>query len=80
MNVPWLKEFLLWSIAVNAAFLFVWWLFIVLVRDLVYRIHTGWFRLAESQFDAIHYGGMMAYKAAIFFFLVAPWIVLHLVE
>ena len=40
------------------------------------KIHGRWFRLSDSRFDAVHYGGMGAYKLGIFFFNLTPLLAL----
>ena len=42
------------------------------------RLHGRWFDLSEQTFDAVHYGGMAAYKIAIFVFNIAPLVALYL--
>jgi hypothetical protein len=40
------------------------------------KIHGRWFRLSDSTFGAVHYGGMAAYKLAILFFNLVPLLAL----
>lgn len=76
MNVDFAHRFLLWSLALNYAVLLVWFFAFVFARGWLQRLHGRWFRLSDASFDAIHYGGMAAYKLAILFFNLIPFVVL----
>lgn len=80
MNAEFLRHFLLWSLVVNYAVLIVWFLAFVLARGWLRRLHGRWFNLAESTFDAIHYGGMAAYKIGILLFNLAPVVALYVLR
>ena len=41
-------------------------------HDVIYRMHTRWFRLSRESFDALHYGAMAFYKLGILLLNVAP--------
>jgi hypothetical protein len=49
-------------------------------HDLVYAIHTRWFRLSSDQFDAIHYAGMAIYKIGILILNLVPLFTLYLLS
>lgn len=72
-----IRAFLGWCTLINFAILLWWFGFLTFARDWVLRLHRRWFRLEESTFDAIHYGGMLAFKLAIFFFNIVPYIALR---
>lgn len=72
-----LCHFLGWCALLNYAILSIWFLAIVCAHDRLYRLHSVWFRLSESQFDLIHYGGMTFYKLTVLVFNVVPYLVLH---
>lgn len=76
MNLELLRNVLLWSAAVNYAFLMWWFLLFTFSHDWVYRLHGRWFSLSEEKFDAIHYAGMAFYKIAILMFNLVPGLVL----
>ena len=50
-----------------------------LLRDWVKRLHSRWFQLSDSTFDAVHYGGMALYKIGIFLFNLVPLIAIYLI-
>lgn len=72
LTVADVRQILIWSMVVNYVVLLVWFAAIVLAHDWVYRLHTRWFRLSRETFDALHYGGMSAYKVGVLLFNVAP--------
>ena len=80
MDLDFLCRFLLLSLAVNYAILLSWFLAFVFARGFMRRLHGRWFNLSDTTFDAIHYGGMAAYKLAIFFFNLAPLLALCIVR
>jgi hypothetical protein len=45
----------------------------------MYRFHGEWFKIPVETFDAIHYGGMAAFKIAIIMFNVVPYLALRIV-
>lgn len=67
-----LRQILIWSLVVNYVVLLVWFAALVIAHDGIYRLHSRWFRLSREQFDALHYGGMAAYKIGILLLNVAP--------
>ena len=73
---PFLRDFLLWCLVVNYFILLLWFAAFVLAHAWLYRLHSRWFRVSEERFDAIHYGGMAAYKVAILLFNLAPLLAL----
>ncbi|GAA5785925.1 hypothetical protein YWS52_22480 [Chitiniphilus shinanonensis] len=76
MNGIDLKDFLLWSTVINYIVLLVWFGALVVAHDWVYRLHTRWLKLSPAAFDAVHYGGMAAYKIGILLFNLVPLIAL----
>ena len=80
MNIDDLYRFLLCSLAINYAVLLIWFMAFVFARDQIRALHGKWFRLSEGTFDAIHYGGMAAYKIGILFLNLAPLVALHFIR
>jgi len=73
-----LRTLLGWCTVLNVGMLAVWSLAFVFARDLVFKVHTRWFRISEERFDEIHYTLMGYYKLAVFLFNLAPYLVLRL--
>lgn len=65
-------RFLVASLIVHYAVLMVWFLAFVFAKGWIRRLHGRWFNLSEATFDAIHYGGMAAYKVGILLFVLSP--------
>ncbi|MCW1957342.1 MAG: hypothetical protein KIH64_002095 [Mycobacterium sp.] len=72
MALTTLRDVLIWSLVFNYVILLVWFGALVLAHDRIYRLHTRWFALSRESFDAIHYGGMAAYKIGVLLFNLAP--------
>lgn len=67
-----LRRILIWSLVANYAILLIWFSVLAWAHDWIYRLHTRWFRLSRQTFDALHYGGMAAYKIGVLLFNLAP--------
>jgi hypothetical protein len=76
MNAIDLRTMLLWCLGINYFALLVWFGAFVFAHDLMYRIHTRWFKLSVETFDAVHYGGMAAYKVGILLLNLVPLLAL----
>ena len=50
------------------------------LREWMRGLHGRWFKLPDATFDAIHYGGMAAYKIGIMLFNLAPLLALWLLR
>jgi hypothetical protein len=79
MDIEILRSTLGWCTVINFGLLLWWALFILLAHDLVYRLHSRWFKLSVEQFDAIHYTGMAFFKIMVLLFNLAPYIALRIV-
>jgi len=66
-----------WCSIFNMALLFLWFLFMLIAHDWVYRMHSALFHIPKVTFYEIHYGGMLLYKLAIWFFNIIPYFVLR---
>jgi hypothetical protein len=80
MEISAVKEFLLYSLIINYAMLFIWFGIFSFAHDFLYSLHERWFKLSNETFDAIHYAGMAFYKILIFLFNLAPLVVLALMD
>lgn len=73
MDIQLIQELLGWGSLINFALLTLWGGMILFAHDFVYQIHNSFFDLSEERFNAIHYGGMIFYKVAIFMFYLIPY-------
>ena len=80
MTIEITRDFLGWCSIINMGLLLWWFMFFTLVHDLVYRIHSRWFKLSVERFDAIHYAGMAFFKVGIILFNIVPYLALRIVE
>jgi hypothetical protein len=80
MNLDTLREVLLWSMVVNYGVLLIWFAAFTLAHDRIYALHHRWFSISRETFDALHYGGMAAYKIGVLLLNVAPLAALWLVS
>jgi phosphatidylglycerophosphate synthase len=79
MSIDMLRDAFLWCAVINYGVLLVWFLFFILARDFMQRLHGRWFQLSRQQFDIIHYGGMGLFKLGIILFNLVPYIALRIV-
>lgn len=79
MTVGTIRELLGWCCVINIGLLLWWFLIILFAHDLVYRIHSKWFKISKETFDAIHYAGIAFFKIAIFVFNVVPYFALRII-
>ncbi len=61
-------------------FLLVWWLMFIFAHDWIYQLHKQWFQLTITQFDGIHYKGMIAYKLLTLIFALVPYLALSIIN
>ena len=80
MTVEVIRGVLGWSTLINYAVLILWFVFLSLGHDWMYRLHGKWFTLSTEAFDAIHYASMAFYKLCIFLFLLVPYLALRIVS
>jgi hypothetical protein len=78
MTTDLLRTLLGWGAIFNLAFLSLWFLLFISMRDSMLRLHGRWFRITIGAFDAIHYAGMAWYKLATWMFFIFPYIALRL--
>lgn len=72
MTLANVRDILIWSLVVNYVVLLVWFAAFTLAHDRIYRLHSRWFHVSRPTFDALHYGGMAAYKIGTLLLNVAP--------
>lgn len=79
MTVDILLGLLGWSAVINIGLLLWWSFWILIAHDLVYSIHSKWFKISVKKFDAIHYAGIAFYKITIIVFNVIPYLALRII-
>lgn len=79
MSIETTRDFFLWCTVVNFGILLVWFFAFAAAHDWMRSFHGRWFRLSDSQFDAIHYALMGAFKIGVLLFNLVPLIALWIV-
>lgn len=80
MTISELKDFLLWSTAINYCIVLVWFAAFVYAHDWLFRMHTRWFKLSAESFDALNYAGVALYKIGIVLLNLVPLITLYIIS
>jgi len=78
MTIELLRSVLGWTAIFNLAFVTVWFVLFLAMHDRLYAWHRRWFQLSAETFDAIHYAGMAACKAATWLFFILPYVALRI--
>lgn len=78
ITIALLKTFLLYCAVFNLLVVTLWFLIFTFAHDSVYKLHQRWFQIPVTQFDTLHYTGIMFYKIGIYFLNIAPLISLWL--
>ena len=79
MTVEMIRAALGWCSIINIGLLFLWFFFMTVLHDWVYKYHSKWFRLSVERFDEIHYTSIAFFKMAILFFNIVPYFALRIV-
>ncbi|MDX1700817.1 MAG: hypothetical protein R3250_09375 [Melioribacteraceae bacterium] len=78
MSLELFIKILAWSTTINIAILIFWLIIFISARDMMYKMHTKWFKMSEETFSAIHYGGLGIYRMLILFFNLIPYLILRI--
>ena len=78
MNMTQWTNFLGYCLILNYAILIIWFFAFVFIKNFIKKLHLQWFKLSDTQFDAIHYSAMAIYKILILVFNLVPYIALKL--
>ena len=72
-----LRAFFGWGALLNLVFLSLIFVFFLLCRNMIYRIHSRWFCISKETFHGILYAAMAWYKLSVFIFFIIPYLVLR---
>lgn len=78
MSIEVVRDLLAWCTVINYVILLIWFFFMALANDWMFRIHTKWFKIKKEKFDEIHYLGMAIYKILILLFNLVPYLTLRI--
>ncbi len=73
-----LSDWLFSSLVINYLLVLIWFALFWLGKERIKAFHSRWFRLTETDFERLHYTGMMVYKILIMMFNLAPWLALKI--
>ena len=77
MTLEMLRAFFGWGALLNLLLLtFIFFVFL-LGGDMIYRVHSRWFRISRETAHAILYAAMAGYKLATFLLFGVPYLVLR---
>ena len=79
MSIEMVRDAFLWCAVINYGVLLIWFLFFIMGRDFMHRLHGRWFQLSRQQFDIIHYAGMAIFKLGIILLNLVPYVALRIV-
>jgi len=79
MTLELVRDVLGWCGVLSLGMLLFWWLFFVFAHDLMYQMHSRWFKVSVETFDTVHYAGMMFFKICIFVFIIVPYLAMRIV-
>lgn len=74
-----LAQVLIRSFIIGAVMLLVTLVFLLLVSNLAYSVHSSYFDITRQQFDIIMYCGLGLMKIMLFVFFLIPYIAIRLV-
>ena len=79
MTLEAIRSALAWCTLINWGLMLWWFLFFTFAHDLMYRIHSKWFKIPVEKFDALHYAGIAFFKILVFVFNLLPYLALRIV-
>ncbi len=68
------SRILLGAFLLGMGLLVVWFAALMLFGDFVYALHSPFFKIGRTQFDAIHYAGMAFTKILLFVVFLFPYL------
>ena len=80
MTIDQIREMLGWCSLINIVLLGISFMLLVPMRGWVYKIHSRFFSITESQFNIAAYSFMGLYKLLVFVFNIIPWVALWIIS
>lgn len=80
MEITVIREVLKWCSIINIGLLTWWALILLFAHDFIYKLHSRWFKISLTTFDALHYGGIGLFKIFVFTFNIVPYIALIIIS
>ena len=79
MTIELLSRILGWATVINLGILTVWFLAFTFYHDVLFRLHSKWFKLSKEHFDTIHYAGIAFYKLCTYLLNLVPYLAIKIV-
>jgi Family of unknown function (DUF6868) len=74
-----MSQVLIRCVVIGVVALLFWWVALVFMGDLTYRVHSQITPITRQHFNVIHYTGMLTTKAAVSLLFFFPYIAIRLV-
>ena len=79
MNIQSLTTFFMWCTIFNGALFVLWATMCIAAPNLVYRTQRIWFPIPRETFNVILYAFLGAFKIALLFFNLVPYLALLII-
>ena len=71
-----LRAFFMWCTIINGGFLILTALILTFAGNLIYRVHSRWFKMPREAFNIVIYSFLGLYKIFLLVFCLVPYVVL----
>ncbi|MEN8208690.1 MAG: DUF6868 family protein [Candidatus Fermentibacteria bacterium] len=79
MDLITLRTFFMWCTILNGGLLIFSSLGLTFAGNLIYRIHSRWFKMPREAFNIVIYSFLGLYKIVLFVFCLVPYIALLII-
>lgn len=76
MDLVTLRAFFMWCTIINGGFLILTALVFTFAGNLIYRVHSRWFKMPREAFNIVTYSFLGLYKIFLLVFCLVPYVVL----
>ena len=76
MDLVTLRAFFMWCTIINGGFLTLTSLVFTFAGNLIYRVHSKWFKMPREAFNIVIYSFIGLYKIIFIVFCLVPYVVL----
>lgn len=80
LTLEMLQELFLWMTIINFGLLIFYSIIILTAQDLVYKIHSRYFKMSQEKMSSILYKVLALYKMATIAFNLVPYIALRIIS
>ena len=76
MDLVTLRAFFMWCTILNGGFLIISSLVLTFAGNLIYRVHSKWFKMPREAFNIVIYSFIGLYEIFLLVFCLVPYVVL----